>query len=69
MGGVENHTMMNSAKKWLSIGLKTLCSSLRSRSELVIENLALRQQLFVFIEKRPKPRLTTTDRAEHDGTG
>jgi len=59
----ENHTMMNSVKKWLSLGLQTLCSSLQSRSELVIENLALRQQLAVFNEKRPKSRLTTTDRA------
>ena len=55
--------MMNAGRKWISIGLKTLFSSLRSRSELVIENLALRQQLAVFNEKLPKPRLTTADRA------
>ena len=58
----ENHTMMNSIKKWLSIGLKSLCSSLQSRLELAIENLALRQQLAVYNEKRPKPQLTAADR-------
>ena len=54
--------MMNSIKKWLSIGLKSLCSSLQSRLELAIENLALRQQLAVYNEKRPKPQLTAADR-------
>ena len=34
----------------------------RSRSELAIENLALRQQLAVLKAKGPRPRLTLIDR-------
>lgn len=41
---------------------QTLRSALRSRSELALENLALRQQLAVFREKRPSPRLARGDR-------
>lgn len=37
--------------------VKTMRSALWSRSELVLENLALRQQLSVFREKGPSPRL------------
>ncbi len=35
---------------------------LRSRLELMVENLALRQQLAVFKQKHPRPRLGPTDR-------
>jgi transposase InsO family protein len=34
----------------------------RSRLELVVENLALRQQLAVFKQRRPRPRLRPADR-------
>ena len=34
----------------------------RSRLEVMVENLALRQQLAVFKQKRPRPRLGPTDR-------
>jgi hypothetical protein len=33
----------------------------RSRRDLLLENLALRQQLAVLIKKRPWPRLSMTD--------
>ena len=48
--------------KWLGICVYTLCAALRTRRDLVIENLALRQQLAVLIEKQPRPRLTDADR-------
>jgi hypothetical protein len=34
----------------------------RSRRNLLLENLALRQQLSVFKRKRPQPRLALTDK-------
>ena len=34
----------------------------RSRRELLLENLALRQQLFVLGERRPIPRLPAADK-------
>jgi hypothetical protein len=34
----------------------------RSRRTLLLENLALRQQLSVFKRKRPQPRLALTDK-------
>jgi hypothetical protein len=33
-----------------------------SRSDLLIENLALRQQLAILTTKRPRPRMRTADR-------
>ena len=48
--------------KWLGILLGTLRSALRSRRELALENLALRQQLAAVKLRHPKPRLTDTDR-------
>jgi hypothetical protein len=33
-----------------------------SRSNLLIENLALRQQLAILTAKRPRPRMGTADR-------
>ena len=47
----------------LSAFLGSLCSAFKPRSELLIENLALRQQLAVLKEKKPRPRLTDADRA------
>ena len=37
--------------------------SLRSRANLVVENLALRQQLAVLRRRTPRPRLGPVDRA------
>jgi putative transposase len=34
----------------------------RSRRDLLLENLALRQQLSVFKRKRPQPRLVPSDK-------
>ena len=38
-------------------------AALRSRDDLVLENLALRQQLAIYKDKRPQPRLTDSARA------
>ncbi len=48
--------MVNSIKKWLSIGLQTLRSSIQPRSELAIENLALRHQLAVYMDTSGRSR-------------
>src|SRR5213593_3301361 len=47
---------------WLGILLGTLRSAGRTRRELALENLALRQQLAVWKARQPRPRLTETDR-------
>ncbi len=39
-----------------------LHASLKSRRDLIIENLVLRQQLSTLKAERPRPRLTTVDR-------
>src|SRR5580692_9851598 len=39
-----------------------LCRFLRSRQSLLIENLALRQQLAVFKRQHSRPRLTLSDK-------
>ena len=41
---------------------RILCSVFRSRHDLVLENLALRQQLSVMVRKRPRPRLALPDK-------
>jgi transposase InsO family protein len=46
----------------LAILVRVLLSTLRTHSELVLENLALRQQLAVLQRTAPKPRLNLTDR-------
>jgi hypothetical protein len=43
--------------------LATARSSLKSRRELALENLALRQQLAIVQRKSKRPKLTQTDRA------
>src|SRR5262245_40194134 len=48
--------------RWLGILVGTLRSSVRTPRELALENLALRQQLAVWKARRPRPRLTETDR-------
>ena len=47
---------------WLGILFETLRSSVRTRRELALENLALRQQLAVCKARQPRPRLTEIDR-------
>ncbi|MFY1824460.1 integrase core domain-containing protein [Myxococcus fulvus] len=42
--------------------VESMRSVLRSRSDLALENLALRQQLALFREKCPSPRLARSDR-------
>jgi hypothetical protein len=48
--------------RWLGILLGTLRSAVRTRRELALENLALRQQLAVWKARQPRPRLTEMDR-------
>jgi transposase InsO family protein len=48
--------------RWLGILVGTLRSIVRTRRELALENLALRQQLAVWKVRRPRPQLTATDR-------
>src|SRR5438445_5349313 len=48
--------------RWLGIVLWTLRSAVRTRRELALENLALRQQLAVWKARQPRPRLTEMDR-------
>jgi hypothetical protein len=48
--------------RWLGIFLGTLRSAVRTRRELALENLALRQQLSVWKARQPRPRLTEMDR-------
>ncbi len=45
-----------------TVVLQALRSALRSRSDLVLENIALRQQVGVLVLKRPRPRLDDADR-------
>src|SRR5215471_18071591 len=44
------------------IVLRTFCSGIRSRRDLMLENLALRHQLMVLRCVRPKPKLQAADR-------
>ena len=48
--------------KWLKVIAGTLRSSVRSRHELALENLALRQQLATLKYRCPRPHLTDSDR-------
>ena len=48
--------------KWLRILLGTLRAAILPRHELVLENLALRQQLAVFKHRYSRPRLRDSDR-------
>jgi len=48
--------------KLFKIVIGTLRSSVRSRHELALENLALRQQLATLKYRWPRPYLTDSDR-------
>ena len=48
--------------KWLRIIVGTLRSSVRSHRDLMLENLALRQQLATLKFRYPRPQLTDSDR-------
>jgi hypothetical protein len=48
--------------KWLNVIIGTLRSSIRSRHELALENLALRQQLATLKFRGSRPRLSDSDR-------
>ena len=55
--------MIESIAKWVSIAFQTAKSSLKSKSELMIEIAALRQQLAVFKSKQPKLQVSNADRS------
>ena len=48
--------------KWLRMLFGVMRSSIRPRQELVLENLALRQQLVVLKQRYPRPSLKNSDR-------
>jgi hypothetical protein len=48
---------------YASIICRSLAAFFRSRNDQAIAELALRQQLAIYAVKRPRPRLTRTDRA------
>jgi hypothetical protein len=48
--------------RWLRIFLEAFRSTVRTRRELAVENLALRQKLAVWKARQPRPRLTGMDR-------
>ena len=47
----------------MTFGVRALRAIFRTREELVIENLALRQQVTVLKKERPRPVLDDVDRA------
>ena len=47
----------------ISVGARAIRAMCRRRAELVLENLALRQQLTAIKKERPRPPLEETDRA------
>jgi hypothetical protein len=54
---------MTIARLFLRIVLAVARQILQSRADLVLENLALRQQLATYARERPKPSLNDVDRA------
>ena len=48
---------------FVSLGARALRAMCRRRADLVMENLALRQQVTAFKKERPRPPLDDTDRA------
>ena len=49
--------------RWLKLVLQVVFAGLKSRRNLVLENLALRHQLLVLNRRTNRPRLTPADRA------
>lgn len=47
----------------ITLVIKALQVALRSRSSLVLENIALKQQVEALKRKRPRPQLDDADRA------
>jgi hypothetical protein len=52
----------NSMFRFIGLGLGTLVRLLRARRSLLLENLALRQQLTVLKRRYPRPRLDLLDK-------
>jgi hypothetical protein len=57
------HFAMPHPLKLVTIFLRCIPASFRSRNEQALVELALRQQLATFALKGPKPRITPSDRA------
>jgi len=49
--------------RWLIVLIRLVVAELKSRRNLLLENLALRHQLLVLSRKSRRPRLTPLDRA------
>ncbi len=47
----------------ISLGARAIRASCRNRADVVMENLALRQQVTALKKERPRPPLEDTDRA------
>ncbi len=47
----------------MSLGVRAIKAMLRSRADLIIENLALRQQVASLMKERPRPMLDDAERA------
>jgi hypothetical protein len=47
----------------VSLGARAIRTMCRRRADLVLENLALRQQMTAFKKERPRPPLEDVDRA------
>jgi hypothetical protein len=47
----------------MALPVRTVRVLFRSRADLALENLALRQQVAVLEQQRPRPSLTAMDRA------
>ncbi len=54
--------MFTSIIRLLKKGLRSLRSLFQSHRELALENLALRQQLAIYDQKRPRPRMSAPDK-------
>ena len=58
----DNRTTLCRMFKWLRILINALRSAFMRRRDLALENVALRQQLAVYKQTHPRPRLSDVDR-------
>ena len=55
--------MLNVVVFLVSLGVRAIRAMCRRRADLVLENVALRQQVTVLKKERPRPPLDDTERA------
>ncbi len=63
MRRANSSTMLRLLIFLVTVGVRALRAFFRGREELVIENLALRQQVSAMKKERPRPVLDDVDRA------